>query len=142
MALVEYAKDELERAGWFKEDSDYAGMVGPAVVKMVEKFAEEGHSGYSAGLALALFRRVAAFRPLTPLENPLSNGEFHDVSGPSGTMQMTTLQSTRLSSLFSEDSGKTWYDLDKPLARWRKLLLRMHVKVNHRAYVRFPYMPN
>ena len=65
--LVAYAKSELERAGMFKEDSDYGGMMGPAVLKMVELFSAEGHSGMSASLAIALFERVARFEPLTPL---------------------------------------------------------------------------
>ena len=135
MSLVGYATEELKRAGWFDADSDYAGMIGPAVVKMVEQFAEEGHSGYSASLCLALFKRVAAFRPLSPLLNPMQTGEFHDVSGPSGTPSNTTLQSTRLSSLFSEDSGRTWYDIDLKVPRWKKWF------GVRRAYVEFPYMP-
>jgi hypothetical protein len=141
MSLVSYAQRELELAGWFKEDSDYAGMVGPAVVKMVEQFAEEGHSGYSAGLCLALFKEVAAFKPLSPITNPLDTGDFHDVSGPSGTPKMTTLQSTRLSSLFSEDGGETWYDIDKPLPRWHRLLIRMRFPISRRSFVTFPYLP-
>lgn len=139
MALVEYAEKELRAAGWFNEDSDYRGSVGPAVLEMVKKFAEEGHSGASAGLCLHLFRKLAAFQPLTPLANPMETGEFHDVSGPSGTIAMSTLQSTRLSTLFSEDSGKTWYDLDKKLSSWRRWLRKAGLPVSHRAYVTFPY---
>jgi len=135
MALVEYAEAELRRAGWFDADSDYAGMIGPAVLQMVRQFAEEGHSGFSAGLTIHLFQKVASFRPLTPLDNPMKFGEFHDVNGPSGTEQNTTLQSTRRSSVFSEDSGKTWYDIDKKRTRWERFTR------SRRAYIQFPYMP-
>ena len=135
MALVEYAQEELQRAGWFDKDSDYAGIVGPAVIEMMKQFAEEGHSGYSAHLVLHIFERLASFKPLTPLDNPMENSEFHCVSQYSGTPPMTTLQSTRKSSVFSDDGGKTWYDIDKKLPRWKKLL---HIR---RAYVTFPYMP-
>lgn len=65
--LVAHAKDELERAGLFREDSDYGGMLGDAVLKMVQQFADEGHSGFSAGMAVSLFERLARFEPLTPL---------------------------------------------------------------------------
>jgi hypothetical protein len=135
MSLVEYAQDELQRAGWFDKDSDYAGMVGPAVVEMMRQFAEEGHSGYSAHLVLHIFERLASYRPLTPLDNPMEKGEYHCVSEASGTPPMTTLQSLRKSSVFSEDSGKTWYDIDKKRTRWERITR------SRRAYITFPYMP-
>ncbi len=141
MGLLEYAQDELQRAGFFDTDSDYGGLIGPAVMEMMKQFANEGHSGCSAHLVLHIFERVASYRPLTPLNNPMEKGEFHDVSGPSGTPPLSTLQSLRKSSVFSEDSGKTWYDLDKPLPRWRKWLLKLRLPVSHRAYITFPYMP-
>src|SRR5437899_385066 len=105
MALVEYAEDELKRAGWFDEDGAYYGLIGPAVMELMKQFASEGHSGGSARLVLGIFDRVSRYRPLTPLENPMATGEYRDVSGLSGTPPETTLQSTRLSSLFSNDSG-------------------------------------
>ena len=135
MSLVEYAQDELKRAGWFDKDSDYAGLVGPAVIEMMKQFAEEGHSGYSAHLVLGIFERLASYRPLTPLDNPTKNYEYHDVSEHSGTAPGTTLQSTRKSSVFSEDGGKTWYDIDVRVPKWKRLF------GVRRAYVSFPYMP-
>jgi hypothetical protein len=133
MALVEYAESELKRAGFFDADSDYAGMVGPAVIEMMKQFATEGHSGYSANLCLSVFERLARFRPLTPTENPMIDGSFLDHTDISGGHP--TYQSTRLSSLFSEDGGKRWYDLDKKIPKWKRLL-RIR-----RAYVKFPYVP-
>lgn len=65
--LVSFARSELERAGLFKEDSDYDGMLGDAVMKMVEMFADQGHSGFSAGMAIDIFKKVASCQPLTPL---------------------------------------------------------------------------
>ena len=133
MALVEYAESELRRAGFFDADRDYAGMVGPAVVEMMKQFADEGHSGYSAHLCLSIFERLARFLPLTPIENPMIDGSFIDHSDISGGNP--TFQSNRLSSLFSEDSGKRWYDIDKRLPRWKRWLGA------RRAYIKFPYMP-
>ena len=141
MSLVGYAQDELQRAGWFDKDSDYAGMVGPAVIEMMKQFAEEGHSGYSAHLVLHIFERLASYRPLTPLDNPMEKSEYHCVSYASGTPPMTTLQSVRRSSVFSEDGGKTWYDIDKKLPRWKTLLRKLHIPISHLAYITFPYMP-
>jgi hypothetical protein len=132
MALVEYAESELRRAGFFDADSDYAGLVGPAVIEMMKQFAAEGNSGYSAHLCLSLFERLARFRPITPIENPMIHGEYNDVSSYSQTQ---TFQGTRLSSLFSEDGGKRWYDIDKRIPKWKRLLGQ------RRAYVNFPYSP-
>lgn len=65
--LIDHARRELEIAGLFGTDSDYGGLLGPAVLKMVEAFDDEGHSGNSARLALDIFKKVASFEPLTPL---------------------------------------------------------------------------
>ena len=65
--LVDYAERELKLAGLFDKDADYGGMLGHAVLKMVKLFAEEGHSGMSAGMAISIFEKVARFEPLTPL---------------------------------------------------------------------------
>jgi len=75
--LMLHAKRELEIAGLFDKDSDYGGMLGPAVLKMVKVFADEGHSGFSAGLAVSLFQKVARYEPLTPLTG--ADGEWNDV---------------------------------------------------------------
>jgi len=57
MGLMEHAKKELELAGLFAKDSDYGGMLGDAVLELIEKFAEQGHSGASAGMVSDLFGR-------------------------------------------------------------------------------------
>ena len=133
MALVEYAESELRRAGFFDADSDYAGMVGPAVVEMVKQFAAEGHSGYSASLCLYLFKRVAAFKPLTAIDNPMIDNSFIDHTSISGGN--LTYQSTRYSSLFSEDGGKRWYDINLKVPKWRRWFGQ------RRVYVKLPYLP-
>ena len=35
MSLVQYAEEELRAAGFFDEDSDYGGLIGPAVLEMI-----------------------------------------------------------------------------------------------------------
>lgn len=65
--LEQHAKMELELAGMFDKDSDYDGMLGDAVMELVKCFAKQGHSGCSAAMTLALFQKVASFKPLTPI---------------------------------------------------------------------------
>lgn len=105
MSLEEYAEKELRLAGLFDKDSDYGGMVGEAVLELVRAFAAQGHSGFSASLVLSAFDRVARFKPLTPLTSDPSEWTKVD---------KRMWQSTRLSTSFSRDGGKTWYDIDDP----------------------------
>jgi hypothetical protein len=109
--LETHAERELRKAGLFDKDSDYGGMIGVAVMRMIRVFSEEGHSGASAMLTLAAFERIARFKTLTPLtSNP---DEWMQVSPdhmPDGSP--TVWQSLRQSSCFSNDGGKTYYDID------------------------------
>lgn len=125
MGLVDHAERELREAGLFDKDSDYDGMLGEAVLELVKAFAAQGHSGMSAHMTIDLFRRVASYQILNPLKNPMASGEYLDHTDISdGNL---VFQSTRKSSVFSEDGGKTWYDIDKHVPRWKRWLgVRRH----------------
>lgn len=105
--LVDHAEYELRRAGMFDADSDYDGLLGQAVLKLVKAFAGQGHSGMSARRTLQLFNIVANFKTLTPITS--DPAEWNDVSAMSGEPMW---QNRRASSCFSKDGGKTHYDLD------------------------------
>jgi hypothetical protein len=117
--LTEHAKRELREAGWFDtgEDSLYGGMIGEDVMALIEKFEEQGHSGGSAAIVTRLFSQLAQFHVLNPLKNPMALGEYIDHSDKG----RPCFQSTRKSTVFSEDGGKTWYDLDKKVPWWKRL---------------------
>lgn len=108
--LVQYAKDELQRAAIFDKDADYDGQIAPCVIELMEVFSKQGHTGFSAALTLDLFTRLARFTPLTPLSSNLD--EWIDRTEESDGNPMW--QSKRSPSTFSKDGGKTWYDLDDP----------------------------
>ena len=67
MSLTEFAKQELEAAGLFDKDSDYGGMLGEAVLDLIETFSEQGHSGASAAMTASLFNKLSRFEPIRPL---------------------------------------------------------------------------
>lgn len=115
MSLKDWAKDEIKRAGLFDADSDYGGAIGEALMEHVELFSKQGHSGGSAWVTRAALARLLAYQPLTPIASDPS--EWCEVS--SGMWQ-----SARCPSKFSNDGGKTWYDIDKPLRfqRLRRIL--------------------
>lgn len=108
MGLVSHAEAELRRAGLFDKDSDYEGMMGKAVLELVEAFAKQGHSGFSAHQALDIFDKVARWKTLTPLTS--DPDEWSDVSEMSGQPMW---QSKRDPSYFSKDGGKSWYSVDE-----------------------------
>lgn len=59
MTETEWAIRNLELAGWMSKESDYDGMIGEAVKKLLLEHAKEGHSGASHYTTLALFKLVA-----------------------------------------------------------------------------------
>ncbi len=106
--LTRHAKRELRLAGMNKRDSDYGGMLGPAVLRLIKQHSSEGHSGGSHHSVLSLFNRLADFKALTPLtDNP---SEWRDTSKETGRPHW---QNIRQSSCFSEDGGKTYWNLDE-----------------------------
>jgi len=107
---LEAAKKELEKAGLFDKDSDYDGMLGHAVMKLMEVHLKEGHSGYSNGAAVNIFSRLATGKTLSPITN--DPAEWMDVVGASEG-QEPMWQNRRDSTNFSNDGGKTYYCIDE-----------------------------
>lgn len=107
--LANHAKRELELAGYFDKDAMYGGMLGKSVMDLIEKFAEEGHSGMSASIAINVFERVARFEPLTPLTG--EDDEWVEVT-------KGLYQNSRCSHVFKENgeaydsTGKIFRDPD------------------------------
>ena len=65
--LREHAEMELQMAGFLSKESDYNGMIGEAVLELIDTFSKQGHSGTSAGIAISLFEKLAQYEPLGAL---------------------------------------------------------------------------
>ena len=103
--LVDHARRELEAAGLFDKDSDYNGMIGKAVVELMEVFAKQGHSGCSASIVSDLFNRLAGYEVITPLTG--EDDEWNDISHMGET---TLLQNNRNSAVFKDkNTGRANY---------------------------------
>lgn len=107
--LVDYAKEELTRAGLFDKDSDYNGMLGEATLEIIKVFSKQGHSGMSASLVTQIVEKLMRYQPLTPLT--YKPDEWTNVSEASSS---PLWQNKRKGTTFSTDGGKTHYDLDSP----------------------------
>ena len=97
--FTDYAKDELKLAGLFDEDGDfYGGMIGEAVMELIEVFDKQGHSGMSAPMVINIFSTLAKYKPLTPIEDDLWN-----------EVGVKVWQNKRLSALFKDETGRAHY---------------------------------
>lgn len=128
MSYVDFAKDELTRAGMFAADSDYGGMLGDAVMKMITAFAEEGHSGASASAAINLFSRLAKFEPLTPLTG--ADDEWREI-------EPGVFQNTRCYRIFKKNGDA--YDSEGRIFRYPDGICV--TRRESRVPITFPYMP-
>lgn len=127
--LEDYAKFELLNAGLFNKDSEYGGLMGEAVMKMIKLFADEGHSGFSANMAINIFSKLARFEPLTPLTG--EDWEWNEVSAG-------TFQNKRCSHVFKGKDGKA-YDIEGRIFRYPDG--GCFTSGDSRVYVTFPYSP-
>lgn len=107
--LTDHAECELRRAGLFDDDSDYNGMIGKAVMALIKVFAEQGHSGFSAPMVVQLFTKVANYDTLTPITSDPE--EWTDIADMCDGEKLW--QNKRCSRMFSNDGGKTWWDVDE-----------------------------
>jgi hypothetical protein len=106
--LVRHAKRELELAGFFKSCSDYGGDIAPAVLELIRVFSSQRHSGGSASMTRSLFTRLSNFKVLSEI----TSDEQYWIS--ISDIDDGLWQSTRQSSIFSTDGGRTYYDIDEP----------------------------
>lgn len=101
--LIEHAKYELEMAGLFGKDSDYGGMIGEAVMELIEKFSEQGHSGMSASIVASIFAELVMYKPLGGITG--TPNEWSEVNE-------NVLQNKRLGSVFKNSKDGKPYFLD------------------------------
>jgi len=80
--LNDHAWLEFKAAGWLDEDGRFKDDMQEAicthVLKLLEIFAEEGHSGSSAPYAANMFKTLAMFEPIAPLTG--EDWEWHEAS--------------------------------------------------------------
>lgn len=124
-----FAEEELRRAGLFDKDSMYGGMLGDAVMKMVRLFANEGHSGMSASVAISAFEKVARYQPLTPLTG--DDDEWNDVDGKG------LFQNRRCPHVFKENGEA--YDSEGRI--FREPDGACFTNKDSRVPITFPYTP-
>jgi hypothetical protein len=101
--LVEHARRELDRVEsdpWMKD----------GLIKVIQAFADMGHSGGSASVAIPLLNDLLRFKNLSPLTD--DPDEWIDQTQyANGKVRLW--QNKRNSEAFSVDGGKTYYLLSE-----------------------------
>jgi hypothetical protein len=138
--LIKFAESEMDLIGLTDAD-EYNGMMRQHILKMVEMFADEGHSGFSAPYAINILKKVLMFKPLSPL-----TGEDDEWTNIREYAPSPHYQNKRLSSVFKEANGEC-YNIDgKVFWEWYRDEDGNSTKVYYtskdsRVPVTFPYMP-
>jgi len=100
--MTEYAKNELDIIGMTEDNPEEMNQsMRKHILHMIEEFAEEGHSGFSASYALGILTKLLAYKPLTPLTG--EDNEWMEV-GPSSDGK-PLYQNKRCFSVFKDSSG-------------------------------------
>ena len=105
--ILEHAKDELNRIGMTEDSPDEMNvMMRKHILHMMNEFAEEGHSGFSASYAISILTKLMDFKPLSPL-----TGEDNEWGNVREYGESPSWQNKRRSSVFKNADG-TCYDID------------------------------
>ena len=131
--LTSHAERELKAAGFDKKNDDgiYDGMLYDSALEIVKVFAEQGHSGMSAGIMTDILNKLLRFLPLTPLQG--TDEEWTDTMGDD-----SLLQNNRCSHVFKTKDGSA-YDINGKI--FREPSGACFTSVDSRTPVVFPYTP-
>jgi len=137
MSLLDFAKSELTHIGMGEDANDEMDIaMRDHILKMVEIFAEEGHSGFSASLALSLLQKLLDFKPLSPLTG--EDSEWLKCEN--------VYQNKRCFSVFKDEEGNAYdirglvfytWELDDEGNAYKSYFTNQ----NSRTPVEFPYTP-
>ncbi len=134
-----HALMEFRAAGWLDENGQYCDemqeMICKHVLKLLDVFDGEGHSGSSAPYAINMFSKLAKFDPIVPLTG--EDWEWVDHG--------YTKQNKRCGRVFMDPDGRA-YDIDgKVFWEWsgtKEEPYKSHYTCREsRVYVEFPYTP-
>jgi hypothetical protein len=120
MSLVDWAKTELDRL--VKDGDEMQKDINKDILQIVETFAEQGHSGFSASYALSIINKLLDWKPITPLTG--EDDEWGQVQAwdkgdnsqqnkrCSAVFRKNYDNSTAYylyGKVFSDDGGRTWW---------------------------------
>jgi hypothetical protein len=107
--LVEHAKQELALIG--EEPETVEGYL-----NIIQAFADMGHSGGSAAIAVPVLTRLLQYKNLSPLTDDPDEWIFHNKNTHGASEDLW--QNKRDFEAFSTDGGKTYFRFSENTRRW------------------------
>lgn len=100
--MLKWAEEELRYAGYDINDPEDGPdrWLAEGTLELLKVFVEQGHSGSSAPYAVALFEKLAKWKPLTPITG--ADDEWMEV----GT---NVWQNRRNSAVFKREDGQAYW---------------------------------
>jgi hypothetical protein len=101
--MLKWAEAELKLAGYDTNDPEDGPdrWLAEGTLELLKVFSDQGHSGMSAPYAVALFEKLALWKPIAPLTG--EDDEWNEVSEG-------TWQNRRNSAVFKKDGQAYWMD--------------------------------
>jgi hypothetical protein len=131
-AYTKFAKQELKALGYIPlEESQEDGpnkWIQENLMELLSVFKEQGHSGTSALYCVELFKKLALFEPLSPLQG--TDDEWVDIG--------EIYQNIRCSRVFKDKESGDAYDIKGKIFRDAT---GHYINKNSKVYVTFPYTP-
>lgn len=131
--LLKHAERELKLIGYDGKD-EYDKMAKEAILQLIETFAKQGHSGFSAPYVAKMFHKLANYEVLSPLTG--NDDEWNDVSDMSGDRK-TLFQNNRDSRVFKNDDGAFFTEA----IVWQDDVYHFSNKDSNRYIKSFPFTP-
>ncbi|EHK9330054.1 hypothetical protein LVN35_000119 [Listeria monocytogenes] len=113
--LTDWAQKELDMIA---PNDPVQQEINKDIFDIVEKFSEQGHSGFSGGYALSIIRRLLDWKPIKPLTGDESEWAEPHPDGVQQNKRCTAVfrkngdNSTAyyiFGKTFSDDGGKSWF---------------------------------
>lgn len=115
-SLVDYAKEELERIGMIDSGHPYNDEVAKAILDLIKLFASQGHTGFTAPYTINAFKRLAMYKPLSPLTgkddewNEIEPGFYQNKRYSAVFKKEKDSRAYNVDGkIFTDDGGETWY---------------------------------
>lgn len=118
--LVKHAERELRAAGYSPDMADLTERnIYNVTLRIVQLFSHVGHSGGSAQVHTEVIHRLLKFEPLGPIT--VDFGEWMHIDEAMAG-RPDCWQNRRDGRMFSNDGGKTYYNVDELRCGWRAKL--------------------
>lgn len=141
-----HAELEFRAAGWLNDDGTFKDgmqkMICEHVMRLLDVFDGEGHSGSSAPYAINMFKQLASFEPIVPLTG--EDWEWVEVSD--GLFQNKRCghvfkQPARFDGQAYDGEGIIFWDWCDPLEGEDKPYKSYFTSADSAVPVTFPYTP-